>query len=109
MKIEMRGYAHVRADAKTVEDLHQLLRFLDDNLVSRDANVDWGSGYVYVGVVDDASAEFIQCGNHRPTNMKYDVILDTHYCGPESYEEARDERQVAMFDWPTKDRLKNET
>lgn len=97
----MSGYAYVRADARTVQDLRQLLRFLDDNLVSDEADVDWSAGYVYITAAEGASAEFIECGDHIPPDYKFDVILNTH--------DHPNYREPAMFDWPTKDRLKNET
>lgn len=111
MKIEMNGYAHVRADARTVKDLRDLLRFLDDNRVRDDANVDWSTGHVYVVVVDDGVAEFIECGDHIPPDYKFDVILNTHTHPvnvPETYEEALEmalDRRPATYDWPTKDKL----
>ena len=107
MKIEMSGYACVRADARTVKDLRTLLRFLDDNKVTDTAELDWGSGHLYVSVIEDAKAEFIECGDHIPPDLKFDVILNTHsHPVPETYEEALEMRldQPAKFDWPAIDK-----
>jgi hypothetical protein len=107
MKIEMSGYAYVRADVRTVEDLRTLLRFLDDNKVTDAAELDWGSEYVYVSVTEDAKAEFIECGEHIPPDLKFDVILNTHqHQIPETYEEALELRleHPARFDWPAIDK-----
>ena len=111
MKIEMSGYSTVRADVRTVQDLRDLLRFLDDNRVRRDVQLDWGEGYVYAFVVENAEAEFIQCGEHIPPDLHFDVILNTHTHPvnvPETYEEALEmalDRRPATYDWPTKDKL----
>jgi hypothetical protein len=78
MNIEMTGYADVRADAKTVKDLRDLVSFLDENRVRDDAQIDWGSGYVYILVADNARADFIECGDHIPPDLEFDVILSTH-------------------------------
>lgn len=109
MKIEMSGYSTVRADVRTVQDLHDLIRFLDDNRVRRDAELDWGKGHVYVLVVENAEAEFIECGDHIPPDTHFDVILNTHtHPVPETYEEALELRldQPANYDWPAHDKEK---
>jgi len=100
MEISMSGYSTVRADVRTVQDLHDLLRFLDDNRVRRDVQLDWGEGYVYAFVVENAEAEFIECGDHIPPNLKFDVILNTH-----SHEEYS---KPATYDWPAIDRYGDE-
>jgi len=100
MKIEMSGYAYVRADAKTVKDLRTLLQFLNDNKVRDDAEIDWNSsmGYLYVVAADQAAASFIECGDHMH-DLHFDVILNTH-----DHEPHVD--SIAMFDWPAHDRSK---
>jgi hypothetical protein len=98
MKIEMSGYACVRADARNVKDLRTLLRFLDDNKVTDTAELDWGSGYLYVSVAEDARAEFIQCGEHIQPNLEFDVILNTHSHNDEP----------ARYDWPAIDKYGDE-
>lgn len=109
MKIEMSGYAYVRADVQTVKDMRDLMRFLDDNKVTGSAEFAFGDRYVYVSVVDDVKAEFIECGEHIPSDMEFDVILNTHTHPinlPETYEEAL-EMQLdypAQYDWPGRDR-----
>jgi len=110
MEISMSGYSHVRADARTVKDLRDLLRFLDDNRVTDSADLDWGEGYVYVIVADSVKAEFIECGDHIPPDLHFDVILNTHSHHepdpPETFEEAleRDYKKPAKYDWPSIDR-----
>lgn len=98
MKIEMTGYATMRADVRTVEDLRQLVKALDENKVRGDADVEWGSGHVYVGVAEDAKAIWIECGDHLVGDERWDVLLETHH--------HDDHEQPAMFDWPSKDRAK---
>lgn len=100
MKIEMSGYAYVRADARNVKDLRTLLRFLDDNKVTDTAELDWSSGYLYVSVIEDATADFIECGDHIPPDHKFDVILNTH--------DHEKDNTPAMFDWPAIDRYADE-
>jgi hypothetical protein len=97
MNIEMTGYADVRADAKTVKDLRDLVSFLDENRVRDDAQIDWGSGYVYILVADNARADFIECGDHIPPANAYDVLIPTHGHGDP-------DKAPARFDWPAKDK-----
>ena len=132
MKIEMSGYSHVRAAARTVKDLRDLVSFLDKNRVRDEAQVDWGGEYVYVIVADDVSAEFIECGDHIPPDTDFDVLLNTHYhdededeeilchrCGGKdddnTYHLHRGEyfcvpcyRKPAKYDWPAIDRYGDE-
>jgi hypothetical protein len=109
VNIEMSGYADVRADVRTVKDLRDLVSFLDKNRVRHDAQIDWGSGFVYILVADNARGEFIECGDHIPPDLEFDVILNTHsHPVPETYEEAL-EMQLdypAQYEWPARDRSK---
>ena len=100
MKIEMSGYAIVRADAQTVADLRTLLQFLDDNKVAATAAIDWNksTGHLYVVAADQAAASFIECGDHMHDHH-FDVILNTH-----DHEPHID--SIAMFDWPAHDKSK---
>ena len=100
MEISMSGYSHVRANPRTVSDLRDLLRFLDDNRVTDFADLDWGDGYVYVIVADSVDAEFIECGEHIPPDRAFDVILNTH-----SHDEYKN---PAKYDWPAIDRYGDE-
>jgi len=78
MNIEMRGYADVRADARTVKDLRDLVSFLNENRVRDDVKIDWSSGFVYVLVVEDTEGDFIECGEHMGDDRAYHVLLETH-------------------------------
>lgn len=97
MKIEMTGYAAMRADVRTVDDIRRLVKTLDENKVRGDANVDWGSGHVYVGVAEDAKVTWIECGDHLAGDEQWDLLIETH---------EHDEGEPAAYDWPTKDKRK---
>lgn len=98
MKIEMKGHAALRADVRTVDDLRQLVKALDESKVRGDVEAVWGEEYVYINVVDTAKATWIECGDHLPGHEQWDVLLETHH--------HDDHEQPAMFDWPSKDRAK---
>jgi hypothetical protein len=54
--------------------------------------------------------DWIEGGDHIPPTRKYHLIVDTHYHGPETYEEALEEalERPAKYDWPAKDRYADE-
>jgi len=96
-KVEMSGFVSAHMKARTVGDLREFVRWLDEYKVSDSKEIDWGSGYVYVELTSVAvPAEWIECGEHIPPDKGYHLIIDTH---------SHDEKP-ADFDWPTKDRLK---
>ena len=111
-EIKMSGFVSAQCEARTLGDLRALLKWCDEYNVDDSAGLDWGMGKVYVELTGDDAvpAEWIECGNHIPPNIKYDLIIDTHYHGPETYEEAREEalERPAKYDWPTKDRYSDE-
>ena len=78
MKIEMKGHAALRADVRTVDDLRQLVKALDESKVRGDVEAVWGEEYVYINVVDTAKATWIECGDHLFGDEQWDVLLETH-------------------------------
>lgn len=112
-QITMSGFVSAECEARTLGDLRALVKWCDEYQVDDRAGLDWGMGKLYVELTGDQAvpAEWIECGDHIPPNMKYDLIIETHHHGPETYEEAREEaleRKPARFDWPTKDRYGDE-
>lgn len=111
-EIKMSGFVSAECEARTLGDLRALLKWCDEYNVADDAGLDWGLGRVYVNLTgeDAVLAEWIECGDHIPPVTKYDLIINTHYHGPETYEEAREEalEKPAKYDWPTKDRYGDE-
>ena len=107
-QIKMTGFVSAQCEARTVGDLRALVKWCDEYHVDDSTGLDWGMGSVYVELTGDKPmpAEWIECGNHMPPNIKYDFLINTHYHGPETYEEAREEAldRPAKFDWPTRDR-----
>jgi len=76
-----------------VGDLRALVAWCDEYNVSDDCDLDWGSGAVYVELTGDKPkpAEWIECGSHMYPTVKHDFLVNTHYHGPETYEEALEE------------------
>ena len=77
-EIKMTGYATVTTEAYTVGELRELVKYLDKYHVSDDARLDWGSGRVYVELTESAKVTWIECGDHRRGDEKYDVLIETH-------------------------------
>lgn len=113
-KVSMSGFVSAECEARNIGDLRELLKWCDKYGVSDDAGLDWGYGKVYVDVTGETAvtADWIECGDHIPPTTKYDLIIETHYHGPETYEEAREEalekKEPAKYDWPAKDRYGND-
>ena len=92
-EIRMTGFVSAECKARTVGDLRALVAWCDEYNVSDDCGLDWGSGAVYVELTGDKPkpAEWIECGDHLYPTVKYDFLVNTHYHGPETYEEALEE------------------
>ena len=99
-EIEMSGFVSAQMKARTVKDLRTLVRWLDKYNVSDSKEIDWGSGYVYVELTGESPtvAEWIECGEHIPPDTAYDLLISTH----------NHHKRPSDFDWPTKDKLKEE-
>jgi len=97
-EIEMSGFVTAQMKVRNVGDLRSLIRWLDKYKVSDRREVDWGSGNVYVELTGETPtvAEWIECGEHIPPDVGYDLLISTH----EHHERPAD------FDWMTKDKLK---
>lgn len=112
-KVSMSGFVSAECEARTLGDLRALVKWCDEYNVSDDAGLDWGMGKLYVELTGDKAvpAEWIECGDHIYPVVKYDLLINTHYHGPETYEEAREEaleKKPAKFDWPAWDRYADE-
>lgn len=112
-KVSMSGFVSAECDAQNVGDLRGLLEWCDKHGISDDTGLDWGHGKVYVELTGDkpVPAEWIECGDHIYPVVKYDLLINTHYHGPETYEEAREEaleKKPAKYDWPAWDRYADE-
>lgn len=118
MEIEIRGFATVETDPRTLGDLRDLIKQVDEWGLSSDIPLDWGQGKLFIDVHPDAvQADVIFCGNHIPERKEdgtfrdgpVDFIIAVHECGWDSanqYEqpEFSFEEEVPKFDWPTKDK-----
>ena len=113
-RIKMSGFVSAECEARTLGDLRALVKWCDEYKVDDKAGLDWGAGKLYVELTGDNAlpAEWIECGEHVPPSVGYHLIIDTHYHGPETYEEAREEalekKKPARFDWPARDRYGSE-
>lgn len=92
-RITMSGFVSAECEARTVADLRALVKWCDEYKVSDDCSLDWGMGKLYVELTGDnpKPAEWIECGEHMYPTVKYDFLVNTHYHGPETYEEALEE------------------
>ena len=111
-RIVMSGFVSAECEARTLGDLRALVKWCDEYAVEDNCGLDWGMGKVHVELTGDKAvpADWIECGDHIPPTRKYHLIVDTHYDGPETYEEAREEalEKPAKYDWPAKDRYADE-
>ena len=99
-EINLSAFASADMEARTVGDLRELLKWCDEHHVPDAVGIDWGSGRVYLELTGPGAvpAEWIECGDHIPPAVRFDIIVPTH--------EHEDESKPAEFDWPSKDRLK---
>ena len=93
MKVDLEAIVSAQCSPRTVGDLRKLIEWCDKHQVKDSALLDWGSGNVYVELTGAGSvpAEWIECGDHIPPKVMFDVLVPTHehkYNGPENYEEA---------------------
>ena len=104
MKIEIHGYASIKADVRTVGDLRELVRWLDKYHVDAGKEVEYDQ-VIWIPLADTHmgdSAEMISCGDHIPPADAYDVILNTHGHGDTSASGH------ARYDWMSIDRYGEE-
>jgi hypothetical protein len=104
-EIEMSGFVTAIQEVRTVEDLRTLVGWLNKYSVPNSAEVDWGTGKVYVELTgrDAIPAEWIECGDHMPPSRGYDIIIPTHVHADETAP-----KRPAKFDWPMIDRYGQE-
>ena len=70
--------ASAKAKVTTLKDLRQFVAWLDKYNVSDDAELDWGSEYVWVSLTEGAKAIWIECVDHLVGQERYDVLIETH-------------------------------
>ena len=116
MKVEIHGYASIKADVRTVGDLRELVKWMDKFGVdgARQVEVDRDVWTVLADTNDGDTAEMIECGDHIPPNSRYDVLINTHSHSamdyPANYEEALEDAlpvDVPKFDWMSRDKYSN--
>ena len=101
MKIEIHGYASVKADVRTVGDLRELVKWLDKYLIESEKAVD-AQGHLWLTLADTTeggTAEMIECGDHVPPSTRYDVIINTH-----EHEQPSKKPDLPKYDWMSIDR-----
>lgn len=76
--IEIVSDASAKAKVTTLKDLRQFVAWLNKYGVPDDAELDWGSEYVWVSLTEGAKAIWIQCGHHLVGQERYDVLIETH-------------------------------
>ena len=110
IEVKVTGFASAEAKVWTVSDLRELVAWCDKYRVDGSCGLDWGDRMVFIELTGTAPAiaEMIECGDHIPPNMEFDVIINTHThktSYPETYEEALEEAlDVPKYDWVTLDR-----
>ena len=80
--VEMTGWVTARKEARTLKDLRDLVAWADKYGISDEAVLDYGSGpHLYVDFLggDQTKASWIECGDHRAGDEKWDVLIDTHH------------------------------
>lgn len=100
MKIEIHGYASIKADVRTVGDLRELVKWLDKYQVDPSRQIE-SSGDLWLVLADTNhgdTIEMIECGDHIPPDSGHDVLINTH----KHHEE--DKREPAKYDWPSIDK-----
>jgi len=75
MKIEMTGVVFATAEVRTVGDLRELIQWCDEYDVRDEAQLDWGTGQVYIDIIDNGTAEWIEDGDSMPPNRHWDVLV----------------------------------
>jgi len=110
MDYEIKGYALLSAQVKTVGDLRELIKQFDNWQIRDDCDLDWGHGELFVELADSSRGDLVEpigCGDHAPTRNAdgefldpIDFVITAHQCsrnepekynGPENYEEALEE------------------
>lgn len=104
MDVKITGFASAEFKVWTVSDLRQIIQWCDKHRVSGECGVDYSEGFLFIDLTgpEPATADMIECGDHIPPNMEFDVIINTHaHEGPEDKEKFYD---IPEYDWVTRDR-----
>ena len=97
-EVKITAFAHAHVEVRTLRDLNKLVHWATVHRVPLDSVVDWshevGYGRVFIELTGDGSvpAEFIECGDHIPPAVRFDILVPTH--------EHPEDKQPADFDWP---------
>lgn len=99
MNMEIHGYAYTSSEVRTVNDLRDLVRFLDDYRIDGDIEVEIDRGKAFVNIAN-GKAEMISCGDHVPPDENWDVIVLTHTHADDDPEP----QVIPQYDWMSVDR-----
>lgn len=101
----MTGFVTAHMNARTVEDLRTLVGWLNKYNVPNSADVEFDRGMVYVELTgrNSVPVEWIECGDHMPPALRFDLIIPTH-----GHDDTNAPSKPARFDWPTLDRYADE-
>lgn len=104
-EVEMSGFATARMEARTVEDLRTLVGWLNKYNVPNSTDIEFDRDVVYVVLTGDNSVpvEWIECGDHVPPALRFDLIISTH-----THDDENAPSKPAKFDWPAWDRYADE-
>lgn len=100
MKIEIHGFASIKAEVRTVGDLRELVKWLDKYHVNSDRDIEYDT-HLWIPLADTHlgdKAEMISCGDHIPPDDAYDVIINTHTHA------KKGKKEPPKYDWPSIDK-----
>jgi hypothetical protein len=75
LSVHMTGVVFATAEVRTVGDLRELIQWCDEYDVRDEAQLDWGTGQVYIDIIDNGTAEWIEDGDSMPPNRHWDVLV----------------------------------
>ena len=100
--VELAGWVTAKREARTLKDLRDLVAWCDEHKIKDDAVLDYGGGCLYVDFLgdDQLKATWIECGDHRPGDEQWDVLIETHHhpeYDPPVQEELSKEEILAAY------------
>jgi len=107
--VKMTALVTIEASIRTLGELRELVKYCDEYEVNDECELDWGSGVVFIDMTRyGVPADWIECGDHLYPTIKHDVLVSTH-SHDEPFAELREKwGKPPQYDWPTKDRLKED-
>ena len=100
IEVKVTGFASAEAKVWTVSDLRELVAWCDKYRISGSCGLDWSDRMVFIDLtgMGPVVAEMIECGDHIPPDVEFDVLINTH-----KHEETR-KLDIPKYDWITRDR-----